>query len=89
MIFLDTYSFCHSRIVHLVPKKKDERKIIKQKKWKNEKSFIHFTLVKGHGIVFQWNDHECKSRKKKENFFCIYITLKNGHDIVDLQMKSP
>ena len=27
--------------------------------------------------------------EKKENFFCIYITLKNGHDIVDLQMKSP
>ena len=74
MIFLDTYSFCR-----LVPKKKDNWKIKKQKKkmkeWK--KSFIHLTLGKGHDIVFRWNDHRCKSKEKWKQFFSIYMTLKN------------
>ena len=74
MIIFNTYSFCHSRIVHLVPKKNDKWKIKKQKRkikeWK--KSFIHLTLVKGHDIVFRWNDHECKSRKKRKLFLYLH-----------------
>ena len=49
MIIFNTYSFCHSRIVHLVPKKNDKWKIKKQKRkikeWK--KKFHSLDLGEG------------------------------------------